>query len=160
MNQQSHVGPALVTLVVALFLQLLPLPGQWQLWKPDFLLLLVFAWILADTHQFGLLFAALVGLIADVVYHLPLGASVMVYTINAFLLLQFARRASHFSLLQQALLVMLMVAFSQFLRNGVGLSVGASFSWAYVSWSALSSALLWPLVFLPIARMYLAHVRA
>ena len=54
-----------LTLILAVVLSVMPLSGDWIVWKPNFLLLTVMAWIMRWPNGLGIFFAASIGLLAD-----------------------------------------------------------------------------------------------
>ena len=85
MNPVNYIIPVIFSLMVAVFLQLMPSTGSWLLWKPNFLLLMVIAWILYIPNQYGIGFASVVGLFADALFRTP-WATMYWYLLSAALL--------------------------------------------------------------------------
>ena len=69
MRVESLTGPVILSLIIATVFQLIPTSGVWIFWRPNFLLLVVIAWILYIPDRFGIGFAAMVGLLADPYIH-------------------------------------------------------------------------------------------
>lgn len=159
MNPVNHTGPAAFTLFVAAVFQLLPVPGDWLLWKPNFLLLTVIAWILLEPNQFGLVFAAIAGLLADVLFRNLFGQYMLVFALCGYVLYLFSRRVTHFSILHQALLVMVMVIFVEFIQS-IFLTVrNIPVNWKHLPAMALVSGLIWPLVFISIDKLHRSQLQ-
>lgn len=146
MNPASYTIPAIFCLLLATILQLLPVPSTLMLWKPNFLLLCVLAWILVEPTHFGVVFAAVAGLLADVIFRNFLGQYMLAFALAAYILYLFGRRMTHFSLAHQALLVFGLVIFVEFVDSTLLLVRDYSVRWLLLPASALTSALVWPLI--------------
>ena len=81
MKPVNFTGPMIASLILATIFQLLPASGEWILWKPNFLLLVTLAWILYVPTQYGIGFAATVGLVADTLFRTTLGHYVLVFAL-------------------------------------------------------------------------------
>ena len=73
MNSNSTFQYALIMLFGVLVLQFIPMSGSWGLWKPNFLLLTMIAWMLYFPDQYGIEFAVIMGLFADFIFVSTLG---------------------------------------------------------------------------------------
>ena len=82
-----------LTLILAVVLSLMPLSGDWIVWKPNFLLLTVMAWVMRWPDGVGIFFAASVGLLADILLRMSPGHSVIVFALCAFALALVSRWA-------------------------------------------------------------------
>lgn len=56
MKKDDHLVVALVSLVLAATLHVMPVTGSWIVWKPNFLLLVTMAWIFHGPSEFGVFF--------------------------------------------------------------------------------------------------------
>ena len=61
----NHSMVMLLSLVIAVIFSVMPVSGDWIVWKPNFLLLVTMGWIFHRPLEFGIFFAAGVGLLAD-----------------------------------------------------------------------------------------------
>ena len=103
---RARVGWILpVSIVIALLLGLLPLPGVLQPLRPYWLALIVAYWVLEAPERVGLGFAFAVGVLADLLYGGLLGEQALRLVIMAFILQRFRLRLRFFPLSQQALAV-------------------------------------------------------
>ena len=57
------------TILFATVIQLLPLSGYYFLWRPNFLFLVTIGWIIFRPNYWGIGFAAVLGLFADMVLY-------------------------------------------------------------------------------------------
>ena len=103
---RARVGWILpVSIVIALLLGLLPLPGVLQPLRPYWLALIVAYWVLEAPERVGLGFAFAVGVLADLLYGGLLGEQALRLVIMAFILQRFRLRLRFFPLSQQALAI-------------------------------------------------------
>lgn len=146
MSPASYTIPAIFCLVLATILQLLPVSANWMIWKPNFLFLFALAWILVAPESFGILFAAIAGLCADLVFRNFFGQYMLAFAISAYAVCLFGRRITHFSVIHQALLIFALVMFVEFFDSILMLLRNKPIDWWLLPASALMSALIWPLV--------------
>ncbi len=127
------------SLVLALFLQLLPLPEGWTVWRPAWVLLTLLYWAVVLPHRVGVGVAWLTGLFVDAATGAVLGQHALGYAVTIYLTLRLHAQLRSFPMLQQALSVMLLLlpymSIMLWVRGVVGHPPG---SWGY--WLPLISA--------------------
>lgn len=94
-----------VSVVAALLLGLLPLPGMLQPLRPYWLALVLVYWLIESPDRVGLGFAFLVGLCGDLAFGSVLGEQALRLVIMAFIVGRFRAQLRFFPLWQQALAV-------------------------------------------------------
>ena len=137
-----------LTLIFALMFTLLPLP-QWALpYRPELVLLVLIYWAMAVPERVGVGISWGMGLLVDVIRGTLLGQHALAFALVAYITLRLHRRIRVFPIGQQALSIMPLVAVSQSLVLWVkGISGEPPGSWSY--WlPTLTSAIIWPWVFL------------
>jgi len=112
----SLTGPVTFSLIIAVILQLIPVSGDWILWRPNFLMLVMIAWVLYQPSRFGIGFAALVGLLADTLFRTALGHYVLVFALCGAVAYLLSRWLTYFSYFHRAVLIFLLVVFSELLQ--------------------------------------------
>ena len=147
MARRSGSGVILVSLIIALILSLLPLPENLQSWRPEWVLLVLFYWLVALPERIGFGVAWSLGIILDVMEGSLLGLNALALTVVAYFSLLFYQRLRMFSWLQQALSVFVLVALNQFLCHWIKGILGSSVQTLMFLVPAFVSALLWPWVF-------------
>lgn len=149
-GRNENTGLLLLSLLVAMVLQLLPLYGAMAMWRPDFVLLTLVFFLLFRPLHYGIVMAWLVGLALDVLYGEPFGRHALALGVAAYLLVLLRPRLLHAHLWYQCGIVLLVVAASHLIGMSLNMLVssGSSGSWAAVWFPAISSALVWPLVYL------------
>ena len=137
-----------VSLLLALLLGLLPLPGVLQPLRPYWLALVVAYWVLEAPERVGLGFAFGVGVLADLLYGGLLGEQALRLVIMAFILQRFRARLRFFPLSQQALAIGVLLLNDRVVGAAVRLALGEpALPWNYW-WAPLLGMLLWPPLFL------------
>lgn len=146
---RRHQGGWIITgsFVAALTLSIAPLPGWTEYLRPAWVTMVLIYWCMALPTRVGVTLGWLAGLFEDVLLDALLGQHALALAIVAFLILKLHQRLRVFPLGQQALTVFLLVALSQLLMLWIRGITGHSPSvWLYML-PAITSALLWPLVF-------------
>lgn len=122
--------PMLLSLLVALSLEVTPLPADLSPWRPPWLALTAIYWALAYPRRYGLAVAWIAGLVLDVLKGGVLGQHALAMTVATWLTLRFHLRLRVFPVWQQTAAVGALIGVHQFLVFWVdGLTVGAELSW-------------------------------
>lgn len=137
----------LTSFALALILTMIPLPYALELVRPEWVALFLIYWCLALPERVGITLGWLMGLLLDVARGAVLGQHALVLALIAFLTVRLHRRIRLFPVWQQAASVMLLVLLGQMLalwvRGVVGQPSGGWLTWL----PALSSLIVWPIVF-------------
>lgn len=137
------------SIVIGLLLQLIPLSSMMALWRPQFVLLIVFYWLFRSPFLHGITFAWLSGLLLDIFVGELLGRHAIVFALCAYLIRLIQQRLHHFGVLHQAMLVLFMVLVSQLLLHSLTLIFRIGWEGSLSVAPAITSAIIWPfLVFL------------
>ncbi len=143
-----NVWVIVLSLVFAGVLAIVPVPVWLELWRPDWVALVPVYWVLALPHRIGLFTAWIVGFLLDVLEGNLLGLNSMVLTAMAYIALTLYQRLRMFTPLQQSMIMLLMVGSGQLFIFWVQAATGRNTADNLMFiMSALTSALLWPLVF-------------
>jgi rod shape-determining protein MreD len=135
-----------LTLLVALLANTVPMSGMALTLKPDFLALVLLYWCIQEPRLIGVGVAWGLGLMMDVVDATVFGQHALAYAVLAYGAGYFRRRVLRFSLWQQAAQVAVLLLLSSGLVLLVRIAGGAPPPrWTYAVGS-LTGALLWPLV--------------
>jgi len=138
-----------VSLLLALLLGLVPLPGMLQPLRPYWLALVLAYWLIEEPDQVGLGVAFTLGVVADLVFGGLLGEQAMRLVVMAFILDRFRARMRFFPLSQQALVICVLLFNDRVISAAIHVVMGApQLPWPY--WLApLVGMLLWaPLHFM------------
>ena len=146
MNPNNLMSPVVISLIVAVIFQLIPVSGDWILWRPNFLMLTMVAWILYQPNYFGIGFAALVGLLADTLFRTGLGHYVMVFAICGAIAYLLSRWLTYSAYFHRAVLIFLLVVVTQLLEAVLFSFWDVPMDFKHVPILGLTSAVAWFLV--------------
>ena len=140
------------TILLAMILELIPfpegLPKEIGFLRPELVLMTLIYWVVALPHRAGVVLAWISGLTMDILVGNFLGQFACSFVIISYVVLQFYQRLRMFSVWQQAILVSGLII----LHRGLSFLYLYFFDGTIPSlWQmmpAISSALVWPLVFL------------
>ncbi len=138
----------LLTIIIASLLGIMPMPQWLEAWRPEWIALVLVYWVIALPHRIGLLTAWTVGFFVDVLEGSLLGLNAIALTLIAYVALSLYQRLRMFTPLQQSTTILMLIGVSQLLIFWVLTATGQNTpqNLLFVV-SALSSALVWPLVF-------------
>jgi len=148
MHAKSRFKVVLPTMVFALMLHMLPLPGWLTYVRPEFVTLVVMYWVLAMPEKIGVTIAWCVGLLLDVTQGAILGQHALGLVIVAYILQLEYQRIRVFSLVQQALVVFVLLLIKQIMVLWVYGLVGHAPSLQLYFLPSLIGAIIWPWVYL------------
>lgn len=157
MNPINGGWVILLTLLFALVLSVFRLPEFWPEWfawfRPNWVLLVLFFWVMELPHRLGLISAWLIGLVMDGLLGQPLGLNGFILASFTYITWRFFERLRMFSVVQQGGVLVLLVLGAELLR-GLILGVTADIPFSFVSLSqAFTSMLLWPFIYLLLMRI-------
>ena len=140
------------TIFFAMILEVIPfpegLPAELGFLRPDLVLMTLIYWTIALPQRAGVILAWISGIIMDILVGNFLGQFGCTFVIISYFVLKFYQRLRMFSVWQQAILVAGLVILHQGLSSLFEYIFDVSFWSAWNLMSVLSSALIWPLVFL------------
>ncbi len=141
-------GVIVLTFVAALMLMLLPLPEWARMLRPEWAPLVLIYWCLALPGRVNVGIGWLLGLVVDVLLGSLLGQHALAYAVIAFITVKLHKQIRVYPLWQQALSVFTLVALGQLLVVWIkGITGEAPDTWTY--WlPSLTSAVLWPWLYL------------
>jgi len=96
-------------------LNILPLEGAWLIAMPDWVLVALIYWALAEPESASVGKAWLVGLLVDALTGQLLGQYALAYSVSIFLCIKQHKRIRQFPIIQQSLFVCLILFGAQFL---------------------------------------------
>lgn len=142
----SRRVPVIVTLVIALMLTVLPLPGWLEAFRPDWLALTLVYWAMMAPRTWSVGSAWMVGLVVDVAQGTLLGQHALALCVVVFVTVRMHLLMRVFPSGQLTAAVFSLLALYQFILfwiNGVaGIPVDTIYYWGPV----ISGAALWPVV--------------
>lgn len=148
MASQNCFRIVIPTLIVALMLQMWPLPQWLEYARPEWVVLAMLYWALAMPERVGVTVAWVVGLFLDVSQGAIIGQHAVGLVIIVFVINTQYQRIRVFSLAQQALVVLLLLLIKQLLVLWVSGMVGQAPDIGLYFLPALTGAIVWPWVFI------------
>lgn len=146
-TKQRGGGIILFTLLVALYLAILPIPTWAAEFRPPWASLVLIYWCLATPERVGVLSGWLLGLTLDSLTSVSLGENALSLSITAYICLQIFNRVRVFPLWQQALVVfsllLLQYMISFWVRSSFGHMPTTLLFWV----PPITGALIWPWLF-------------
>ena len=145
MTSVKSVSLLFGTILFATVIQLLPLSGYYFLWRPNFLFLVTIGWIIFRPNDWGIGFAAVLGLFADMVFRSPVGLYVLVFGVIASLPLILSRWLVYFTIVHRCIFVFILVIIFELLENAIFGLWGTPTDYRSIPIRALLSGLTWPI---------------
>ncbi|MCW5623399.1 MAG: rod shape-determining protein MreD [Burkholderiales bacterium] len=141
-----RTGYIVLTLVVAVVLDLVPMPG-WLAWVwPDFVAIALVYWGVFQPRRVGLLVAWVLGLLMDVADASLFGQHALAYCLLLYGAIFLHRRIQMFPLAYQVAHVAVMLLGQQLLQLLLRLAAGGDFPGITYFASSLTAAALWPVL--------------
>ena len=146
------------SLFLALVMALMPLPLSTDIFRPDWVLLVLMYWSLALPHRVNIGWAWVTGLIIDLASGSPLVVNSLFYSICIYITVSNFQKIRNFSIWQQAVLIGLFLALYHLLLFWLNhFLLDIYFNPEYL-WPAITGMFCWPWVFL-LLRKYRRHFR-
>ena len=145
MNPMEGGWVILITFVFAMVLSVVHLPmwmPEWLGWlRPEWIVLVLFFWVVEHPDRFGMILAWVLGLFLDVLLSEPLGVNGLCLTVITFVTWTFYERLRMYSVIQQAGVVF-------FLAIGLEFTKGVLVQDAALTYKlilpAVTTSMVWP----------------
>lgn len=137
-----------LTLLAGLILSVMPMSVGVQAWRPEWALLVVLYWVMALPFRVNIGTCFVLGLATDVLLGSNLGIHAAAFSFVGYIFAHHYKRIRNFSLSQQALFVLLMVMVERSIVYLVEYYVNNATMQSTYFLPALSSAIMWPWLFL------------
>ena len=133
-----------LSLLLALCLQVMPLADGWQVYRPEWLGLMLIYWCMRTPDRVGVFHGFVLGILMDLIEGTALGQHALIYSLLAFLCALVYPRFRAYSLVQQSALVLVLLGLVQLVAQWLRTIVGDfSIHLAFLI-PSLISAFLWP----------------
>ncbi len=132
------------TLLLALCLQVMPMADGWQIWRPDWLGLMLIYWCMKAPHRVGVLHGFVLGILIDLLEGAPLGQNALTLSLLAFLCALVYPRFRAYSLVQQAVLILVLLGIVQLVEQWLRTLLGPFSIHLSFLLPSLIGAVLWP----------------
>ena len=137
-----------LTLLAGLILAVMPMSIGLQAWRPEWALIITLYWVIALPHRVNIGTCFVMGLATDILLGSTLGIHAAACSFTAYVFAAHYNRIRNFTLSQQALLVLLMVMVERSVVYLVEYYVNNAVMPRSYFFPALSSAIVWPWLFL------------
>ncbi len=142
------------TVLIALILQVLPLPDWLSAVRPSFIAVVVIYWGIFAPHAGGIFAPWLAGLALDVFKGDVLGQNALAIALVAYIAMSLHQRLRNQTLIQQSLFVFAVLTLNEFVVWGIegwsGHAVSSPWRWI----QPMIGAMLWPFVALLAGRTH------
>lgn len=142
-----------LSFIVALILQAAPWPGDLDYFRPSWVLLVAFYWVLALPHRVNVGTALLLGLLWDLMLGSTLGVRGLMMSVLCYIVALNFQVLRNLSLWQQAMLVALLTLAGKLIEFWAEYLVSVIAFEPERLWAVLLNFLLWPWLFLLLRRM-------
>lgn len=137
----------LVTYVIALTLMVMPMPATFDVFRPDWVTLVMLYWIIALPHRVSMGTALILGVLSDVLLGSIVGVHALGMVVVAYLAARNFQRIRNFALIQQAVVIAVLILLKRFIVFEANVFLhDAEFTFSYF-WPVLTSAVFWLWVF-------------
>ena len=136
----------IVSMLVALVINLLPWNGWALMARPDFVLVMLLYWAMHESRSVGQGWGFTLGLMMDVADSVLLGQHALAYVAAVFLIQLLRLRLVQLSLLEQALHVAAILLVAQSINILLGLAMGREFPGLAMLLAPILGAVLWPFI--------------
>ena len=142
------------TMLLALILQVLPLPEWLSVVRPSFVALVVVYWGIYAPHAGGIFAPWLAGLALDVFKGDVLGQNALAVALVSYISMSLHQRLRNQTLVQQSLFVFAVLTLNEFVVWGIEgwTRHGVTTSWRWIQ--PMIGAMLWPFVALLVGRTH------
>lgn len=145
-NKVSNLHRYYLTLMMAMCLNILPIPVFLKSLNPDWVLLTLIYWTIAMPERVGIFNAWFVGIFVDVLTGRLLGLHGLAYILVSYSCLIFYKRLRQYPVAQQALFVFFCLLLSQILVFWIERIQGTEYNYEFW-WPVFTGTLCWPLVY-------------
>lgn len=142
-----------LSFIVALILQAAPWPGELELLRPSWVLLVAFYWVLALPHRVNVGTALFLGLLWDLMLGSTLGVRGLMMSLLCYIVALNFQLIRNLSLWQQAILVAFLTLAGKLIEFWAEYLVSVVAFEPERLWAVALNCLLWPWLFLLLRRM-------
>jgi len=145
---KSGFGTLLTTYLLALVLMVMPMPAAIDAFRPDWLTLVLIYWAIALPHRISMGTALVLGVTADILLGSTFGIQATGLIVVTYLAARNFQKIRNFSLSQQAIIVAVLILVKRVVVFQVEHFLNdAQFMASYLL-PVLTSAIIWPWLFL------------
>jgi rod shape-determining protein MreD len=124
-----------------------PLPIILNAFRPDWMVLIIFYWVLALPHRISIGHAFILGILLDLLLGSTLGMHALLFSLLAYMVSISYQRIRYFTLVQTTLLAGLFVLITKLALYWLASSLQEIVLHKHYFWSIFTSMLIWPWFF-------------
>jgi len=124
-----------------------PLPLVLNAFRPDWMVLIIFYWVLALPHRVSIIHAFILGVLLDLLLGSTLGMHAMLFALLAYIVSVGYQRIRYFTMVQTTLLVGFFVLLTKLSLYGLASTLQDIELHKSYFWSIFTSMLIWPWFF-------------
>ena len=147
-NERRGGSIILLTFIIAFVLLMVPLPNWAQLLRPEWVAMVVIYWSMALPNRFGIGASWFAGLIVDVIRDSLLGQHALALAVVSFLTIRLHQRIRVYTPGQQALTIFLVMVINYLIILWIRGIMGQAPNLWQVLVPSLTTAIMWPAVFM------------
>lgn len=132
---------------IALIGAIYPLPIFLNAFRPDWMVLVIFYWVLAVPHRVSVIHTFILGILLDLLLGSILGTHALLFPLLAYFVSVNFQRIRYFTLVQTTLLVGLFVFLTKLSLYFLAASLQDTVLHKDYFWSVFTSMLVWPWFF-------------
>ncbi len=138
----------LLSFAIAFLLAIVPFPEWAMNYRPQWVVMVLIYWAMALPYRVGIGFAWVTGVMVDILEGSMLGLNALALTVLVYITLNLHQRLRMFSAVQQSLLVLALTGLHMLMVHWMKIATNQTVSSnLFFLLGALSSAFLWPWVF-------------
>jgi rod shape-determining protein MreD len=143
----KYIIAIVISFLVAILLQIVPLPHWLELLRPEWILLVLIFWALVMPSRVGVGIAFCLGIYSDFLKADLLGSNALIYVIVTYFVIKFSTRIRLFPRWQQSAVVFVLILFYEGVQFWIhGMLGELPGTWLY--WlPSITSALVWPWIY-------------
>lgn len=135
------------TFLLGLIGAIYPLPIFLNAFRPDWMVLIIFYWVLALPHRVSVMHGFVLGFLLDILLGSTLGMHALLFSLLAYFVSIGYQRIRYFTLVQTTLLVGLFILLTKFALYWLASSLQEIVLHKHYFWSIFTSMLIWPWFF-------------
>lgn len=155
MNQRHHAGWVIfLCFFLAYLLAIVPFPDWAMNYRPQWVAMVLIYWAMALPYRVGIGFAWVAGLLMDILEGSLLGINALALAIIAYITLSLHQRLRMFSSLQQSGVVLALIGLHLMMTHWMKIAAEQAVDAdLFFLLAAVSSAFIWPLMFVLLRQM-------
>jgi rod shape-determining protein MreD len=144
---QARNYAIVLSIIIALMLQIMPMPSVADIYRPDWVLLVLSYWTLALPNRVNVGVAFINGLVLDILLGTSLGVHSFAMSLTIYVLAANYQRLRNYSVWQQAIMIGVMTALYNLIVFWLQHLLTDIFFLLDYLWPVITSMVIWPWIF-------------